>query len=149
MTIMPTTPDSAGEGAEGGRCSDVLAGWRRWRRRHFPTTRETLEEFTAKFPGVCPICSLHRYGLREGHTSEPRPQAHYCPERSRSAARSVGCIAGLGANRGRRKQQSTNENPMAKLIIEVEGSEAEIEELAGHISDGGGEPGMLPYAFEE
>lgn len=34
-----------------------------------------------------------------------------------------------------------------KLVIEIYGSEEEILELAGHLSDGGGEAGMQPYVW--
>jgi len=36
-----------------------------------------------------------------------------------------------------------------KLSIIIEGSQEEIEDIAGHFSDGGGEQNILPYVFDE
>lgn len=38
-----------------------------------------LRDFTGAFPGQCPVCSFHAYGIREGHVSKPVPE-HTCPE---------------------------------------------------------------------
>ncbi len=38
---------------------------------------------------------------------------------------------------------------MARLIIEVTGSKREIERIATHLCDGGGEEQMCPSDFEE
>ena len=40
-----------------------------------------VEDFQRDFPGKCMICSYHRYGLREGFTSEPEPKPHECCEK--------------------------------------------------------------------
>ena len=45
--------------------------------------RETIDEFERAFPGQCPICSYHNYGLMEGHVSGP-VKPHPCP-RNRGA----------------------------------------------------------------
>lgn len=41
-----------------------------------------LDEFVRKFPGRCPICSYHAYGIREFHVRETEkvPDHDYCPE---------------------------------------------------------------------
>lgn len=52
----------------------LLRAWgRRW-------ADETLRGFVAAFPGRCPICAYHRYGLQEGHTRKLRPASHSCLE---------------------------------------------------------------------
>jgi len=40
---------------------------------------DLLAEFTAKFPGECPICSYHRYGIMNSYLDpdEPVPE-HDC-----------------------------------------------------------------------
>lgn len=46
------------------------------------STRTTLKEFERMFPGQCPICSLHRFGVREGYERNPFPPPHAgCPDR--------------------------------------------------------------------
>ena len=44
------------------------------------THRRMAADYAERFPGKCFICSYHRFGLREGHTSEPRPPEHDCIE---------------------------------------------------------------------
>ena len=40
-----------------------------------------LDEFEEAFPGKCPICAYHRYGITEGHEKPGiKPAAHSCPE---------------------------------------------------------------------
>lgn len=39
-----------------------------------------FKEWERQFPGRCPICSYHQFGVREGHTREPNPPAHECIE---------------------------------------------------------------------
>lgn len=36
-----------------------------------------------------------------------------------------------------------------KLIIEIEGAPEELDAIAHHFSDGGGEQHMIPYKYEE
>lgn len=51
----------------------------RWLLRLFRPRPSLLERFQERFPGRCPICSYHSYGIREGllkHT-EPVPE-HEC-----------------------------------------------------------------------
>lgn len=43
--------------------------------------RATLEAFVARFPGRCPICSLHNYGMIEGHIDIGPVKPHYCIEK--------------------------------------------------------------------
>ncbi len=45
--------------------------------------------------------------------------------------------------------ESTVDSLVSRLVITIEGSSEELEQIAGHISDGGGEEGMLPWKFEE
>ncbi len=40
----------------------------------------TLDEFEERFPGSCPICAYHRFGLMEGYESGP-VQEHSCLEK--------------------------------------------------------------------
>jgi hypothetical protein len=42
----------------------------------------TIREFEERFPGRCPICAYHRYGIVEGHVraDEPVPDHFGCPE---------------------------------------------------------------------
>lgn len=43
--------------------------------------RDTIRAFQMAFPGRCPVCSFHAYGVREGLT-DPSPVApHDCPEK--------------------------------------------------------------------
>lgn len=42
-----------------------------------------IDDFVKRFPSKCPICSFHRYGIREGvkpFGSKPDPHVG-CPER--------------------------------------------------------------------
>jgi hypothetical protein len=41
---------------------------------------ETIERFLKAFPGRCPVCAFHRYGLQNGHTKDLKPKQHWCPE---------------------------------------------------------------------
>jgi len=43
----------------------------RWR-------RETRLEFARDFPGVCIVCSFHRWGYQQGFERSPRPEWHDC-----------------------------------------------------------------------
>lgn len=43
--------------------------------------RHTVEEFAAKFPGRCMICSMHRFGRNNGYEQRPEPEPHDCIER--------------------------------------------------------------------
>lgn len=45
------------------------------------TAERTFREFMRAFPGKCPVCSFHRYGLQYGY-EEPgsMPAPHACPE---------------------------------------------------------------------
>lgn len=46
------------------------------------STKRLLDDFQEKFPGRCPICSFHRYGVMHGHLSPDDPiQEHDCLER--------------------------------------------------------------------
>jgi hypothetical protein len=41
-----------------------------------------IDEFLKRFPGRCPVCSFHRYGLREGFVRPgEKPAPHKCAER--------------------------------------------------------------------
>lgn len=51
-------------------------GW--WGKRE---ARLMLDEFQRRFPGRCPICSYHDYGVREGHVSPGPAPAHHCLEK--------------------------------------------------------------------
>lgn len=52
-----------------------------WERHERREARRLIEEFQRAFPGRCPVCSMHRYGLREGHERPgSRPAPHWCPE---------------------------------------------------------------------
>lgn len=43
--------------------------------------RQLLADFQATFPGRCPLCSHHRYGVIHGHAKPgTRPPPHDCPE---------------------------------------------------------------------
>jgi hypothetical protein len=51
----------------------------RWLKRLLRPRRSLLDLFMERFPGSCPICSYHRYGISHGflkHT-EPLPE-HEC-----------------------------------------------------------------------
>ena len=39
-----------------------------------------INEHQKAFPGRCPICSFHRYGLQNGLTKDHKPNPHWCPE---------------------------------------------------------------------
>lgn len=58
----------------------VLVGWLVSNHYAGRAARRTLAEFQRRFPGRCPICSFHRYGLTTGATSEPVPEHRDCPE---------------------------------------------------------------------
>ena len=51
--------------------------WRKYARRQ---TQQMINEFEKNFPGECPICSYHNFGLMEGYVSGPAP-AHSCPRK--------------------------------------------------------------------
>ena len=52
----------------------LAASERKW-------ARQLIDDHERAFPGRCPVCSYHRYGLREGHERPgSRPAAHDCPE---------------------------------------------------------------------
>ena len=55
----------------------VIIGIGLWRRVSARWARQTLDEFEKNFPGECPICSYHNYGLMEGYVSGPAP-THLC-----------------------------------------------------------------------
>ena len=50
------------------------------RRALFGCTAMDIREFMEKFPGRCPICSYHYYGLTHGLTNEALPEEHLCLE---------------------------------------------------------------------
>lgn len=57
----------------------VYLGLHWWSKR---STRQMLEDFQVHFPGRCPICAYHRFGLQEGFVDIGSPlPPHYCPER--------------------------------------------------------------------
>lgn len=60
-----------------GAIAGVCAGfyWIRRQRR----IEKMLADFCEQFPGKCPVCSFHRYGVSHGY-QPPKPDAHYCPE---------------------------------------------------------------------
>lgn len=39
-----------------------------------------IADFQQAFPGQCPICSFHRFGLSHGMTRQAEPASHACPE---------------------------------------------------------------------
>lgn len=42
---------------------------------------EFLVDFQKKFPGRCPVCSFHEYGVMHGYVEyDEVPDAHACPE---------------------------------------------------------------------
>ena len=43
---------------------------------------DQLDEFMRKFPGKCPICSYHAFGIRECYVrhTEKVPDHEHCPE---------------------------------------------------------------------
>ena len=45
-----------------------------------------LDEFEERFPGKCPICSYHRFGLTHGYEKKLKPKKHYCPEKEKQNA---------------------------------------------------------------
>lgn len=45
---------------------------------------EMLREFARMFPGECPVCSLHRFGVWFGHEAKnTSPPPHTCPSNKR------------------------------------------------------------------
>ena len=64
------------------RLSLAVILWAVWNWRFRVMTRRTLREFVALFPGRCPICSLHYYGVTHGYEDPgSKPEAHVCIER--------------------------------------------------------------------
>ena len=56
-------------------CLVVLA-WLLWR-----GPSGMLEGYLERFPGRCPICAFHAYGIMEGHVRPGEaPKPHECPE---------------------------------------------------------------------
>lgn len=41
---------------------------------------QMIDEFEARFPGKCIICSMHRYGRLHGMESKPLPKKHICKQ---------------------------------------------------------------------
>ena len=35
--------------------------------------RQMLDDFTKRYPGECPICSFHQYGIQQGHLRPDEP----------------------------------------------------------------------------
>ena len=46
---------------------------------------KTVQEFTERFPGRCPICSFHRYGLQHDCATGPVPPHGGCHEHGAEA----------------------------------------------------------------
>jgi len=54
-------------------------GWNLW---NTIETNKMIDVFMKSFPGRCPICAYHRFGLQEGHERPgSRPEEHDCLER--------------------------------------------------------------------
>lgn len=51
------------------------------RRAFFGPSLEDIRDFIEKFPGRCPICSFHYYGVTHGLTNEALPKDHLCLEK--------------------------------------------------------------------
>lgn len=47
-----------------------------------------VQQFMHAFPGKCPICAFHRYGIREGHVKPGVPVSPHegCPESPKRSA---------------------------------------------------------------
>lgn len=43
--------------------------------------RQTLVEFARDFPGKCPICSYHAFGVQGGYTPAVAVKPHACIEK--------------------------------------------------------------------
>lgn len=52
--------------------------WKKYKNWKEKPIKKMIDDYIKIFPDRCIICSYHVFGLREGLTSKPYPEPHYC-----------------------------------------------------------------------